>query len=81
MATNKFAHENKIYATLRSMNKKHAIELISSGNATKAARELGITRQTLRNWPEELDQQKEDLVNGVLLRIERRRQSLMKHGK
>ena len=57
------------------MKKSDAIHFIAVGHQTNAAKELGITRQTLANWPDILDQQKIDLVNGVLLRLEKEKLS------
>ena len=55
------------------MKKSYAIYLIAEGHQSNAAKELGITRQTLAGWPDILDQQKIDLVNGVLLRLEKQK--------
>ena len=57
------------------MKKSYAIYLIAEGHQSNAAKELGITRQTLANWPDILDQKKIDLVNGVLLRLEKQKLS------
>ena len=51
------------------MKKIDAIHYIAEGNHTKAAKELGITRQTLWKWPNTLNRQQIDLVNGVLFRL------------
>jgi transposase-like protein len=56
---------------IRAMRKLDAIKLLSSGNVTKAAKILGITRQALYKWPATLTQKNVDRVNGALYRIER----------
>ena len=57
---------------LTSNRKKDAIALLGDGSAAQAARVLGYsTRQSMYEWPDELDQTRIDQVNGALLRIGR----------
>lgn len=55
---------------LTSNRKKDAIALLGNGSAAQAARVLGYTtRQSMYEWPDELDKARVDQVNGALLRI------------
>ena len=53
------------------MKKDDAIELLSNGkrNESEAARVLGISRHTVRRWPDPLPQAVEDRVRGAYIRI------------
>ena len=54
------------------MRKIDAIHYIADGNTSIAAKELGVSRPTVYNWPDILDQPKIDLVNGVLWRLNKK---------
>ena len=49
------------------MNKKDAITLF--GSVVKLAAALGITRQAVYLWPDELGQRTQDEINGAALRL------------
>lgn len=54
---------------LTTANRSDAIDLLG-GTKAAAARVLGYTtRQSMTQWPEHLDQQRIDQVNGALIRI------------
>jgi len=61
---------------IRGMNKKDAIKLLSGGNIKAAAKILGVARETLYKWPNELTQPQTDQVNGAIARVEEERQSI-----
>jgi hypothetical protein len=57
---------------LTSNRKADAIQLLGDGSAAQAARSLGYTtRQSMYQWPDTLDSQRIDQVNGALLRLGR----------
>jgi DNA-binding transcriptional regulator YdaS (Cro superfamily) len=49
------------------MTKQQAIAMFGSG--AKLARALGITRGAVSQWPDDLDQDRTDRVNGAALRL------------
>ena len=49
------------------MTKREAINLF--GTASGLARALGITRQSVHAWPDELDQGRADRVIGAAIRL------------
>jgi len=55
-----------------ALKKSDAVDLLG-GNATAAARNLGVDRKTVYNWPEDLPQRVEDQVRGALLRVNEER--------
>lgn len=50
------------------MTKDQAIRLLGAGSPAAAARALGIVRQSLNSWPEELPQRLVDRVQAALWR-------------
>lgn len=63
------------------MQKTEAIQLLGMGNSTLTARRLGVTRQTLRNWPNDLTVSQINMVNGALVQLEAEREALKNKGK
>lgn len=49
------------------MTKKEAAELF--GNYADLARALGITKQAISGWPDDLRQEQVDRVNGAAIRL------------
>lgn len=53
------------------MTKNEAIELCGADNATDLARLMGITRQAIGQWPNELPQRYADRIVGLAVRLGR----------
>lgn len=51
------------------MKKSAAISIFSSGTALAAA--VGLTKQAISQWPEELNQARSDMVIGAAIRLKR----------
>lgn len=52
---------------MRPVTKTEAAQ--SFGSKAALARALGLTRQSVHEWPEELDQHREDWIRGAAARL------------